>query len=144
VAATGVGASITPAYREKFRTLFFGLKKNLELGQRILVGEVSPERLIRLSKEELADKEALELRNMVLEKSRKRVVLDDEAAAKFSTAANQALVRKELQVCCHLWPQRRRGQPSSAYTASGFTGYTRSTAEAIRTVQPSWKAVLPQ
>jgi hypothetical protein len=60
---------------------------------------VKPEQLVRMNKEELDDAHSLKLRQEVLEKSRKRVVLDDEAAAKFSTAANKAMANKELQVC---------------------------------------------
>lgn len=62
---------------------------------------------MRMSKEEMDDAHTTKLRQEVLEKSRKRVVLDDEAAAKFSTAANKAMANKELRVrLCSLAAQQ--------------------------------------
>lgn len=97
----GKAASITTAYREKFRTLFFSLKKNQDLCKRLLMGDLQPAQLVRMSKEEMDDPRNTKLRQEVLAKSKRKVVLDDEAAAKFSTAANKSMANKELQV----WPR---------------------------------------
>jgi hypothetical protein len=94
----GKASEITKQYREKFRLLLAAFRRNHELCKRLLLGHVKPEQLVRMNKEELDDAHSLKLRQEVLEKSRKRVVLDDEAAAKFSTAANKAMANKELQV----------------------------------------------
>lgn len=92
-----------PKYTAQFRTLFFALRKNREAALQVLRGAITPAALVRMSKGALADSQAIKLRQAVLEKSRRMAVLDDEAAAQFSTAANHALRQRELQVlasCC--------------------------------------------
>lgn len=98
LAAAGNPIKITPKYTAQFRMLFFALRKNREAAMQVLRGEVTPDVLVRMSKEALADSKAVKLRQAVLEKSRRMAVLDDEAAAQFSTAANHALRQREIQV----------------------------------------------
>lgn len=97
-AAAGNPIKITPKYTAQFRMLFFALRKNRDAALQVLRGEVTPAALVRMSKEALADSKAVKLRQAVLEKSRRMAVLDDEAAAQFSTAANHALRQREIQV----------------------------------------------
>lgn len=87
-----------PKYTSQFRMLFFALRKNREAALQVLRGGITPAALVRMSKEALADAQAVKLRRAVLEKSRRMAVLDDEAAAQFSTAANHALRQREIQV----------------------------------------------
>lgn len=94
----GKASTITKDYTTRFRLLFFSLKNNHDLCKQLLMANLQPDQFVRLTKEQLADSRNLKLRQEVLEKSRRRVVLDDEAAAMFSTAANLAMANKELQV----------------------------------------------
>jgi hypothetical protein len=90
---------ITADYRAKFRTLYHGLKdaNNTELRARVLSGALPPARLASLTSAELAPPKESQLRQSILAKSNKMTVLDPETAAKFSTAANQSVVRRELE-----------------------------------------------
>lgn len=94
----GKASAITQVYSTKFREVFFSLKKNFDLCKQLLLGDLQPGQLVRMTKEQMDDPRSIKLRQEVLEKSRRRVVLDDEAAAMFSTAANKAMANKELQV----------------------------------------------
>jgi hypothetical protein len=98
-AIAGSAAQITAEYRAKFRTLYLALKSanNQELRSRVLSGEFLPEHLASLSSVELAAPKESQLRQSMLEKSNKMTVIDSETAASFSTAANQSVVRRELE-----------------------------------------------
>eukprot|EP00210_Caulerpa_lentillifera_P008677 g8276.t1 len=76
-------------YKNKFRTLHFNLKdsRNPELRGQVLDGVISPERLVNMTPQELASQELSQWRQKKAEELLKATVLDEEAAAKFSTAA---------------------------------------------------------
>ncbi|XP_057810426.1 uncharacterized protein LOC131024896 [Salvia miltiorrhiza] len=70
---------INKKYKEKGRSLLFNLKdqKNPELRERVMSGEISPERLCSMSAEELASKELSEWRIAKAEEFAQMVVLPD-------------------------------------------------------------------
>eukprot|EP00798_Chlamydomonas_sp_ICE-L_P006239 gene6239-2859_t len=76
-----------------FRSLVFNLKdeRNPDLRARVLHGELSPGDLVKLSPNELASKQLSQWRQMKSEEFDKGKFLDDETAAKFSTAAASLL-----------------------------------------------------
>ncbi|DBA78424.1 TPA: hypothetical protein ACH3X2_007918 [Trebouxia sp. C0005] len=82
-------------YRQKVRSLSYNLRdaSNPELRARVLQGEVTPDRLVQMTPAEMASKELSQWRQQQLQESLRNSVLDEEAAAKFSTAA--ALAAKE-------------------------------------------------
>jgi hypothetical protein len=119
-ANAGGGHDISKEYRAKFRSLYHGLKaaNNPELRCRVLTQDVTPEQLVSMNVAELSSQNESKWRQTMLEKQNKMTVLDVEAAASFSTAANQALRRKEVE-------QREVGSmvvhfPSSPRQSLGF------------------------
>ncbi|KAL9176943.1 hypothetical protein ABFS82_01G026800 [Erythranthe guttata] len=70
---------VNKKYREKGRSLLFNLKdrSNPELRERVMSGEISPQRLCSMSAEELASKELSEWRMAKAEELGKMVVLPD-------------------------------------------------------------------
>ncbi|CAA7039754.1 unnamed protein product [Microthlaspi erraticum] len=70
---------VNKKYREKGRSLLFNLKdkKNPELRERVMSGEISSERLCAMTAEELASKELSEWRQAKAEKMAEMVVLRD-------------------------------------------------------------------
>lgn len=70
---------VNKKYREKGRSLLFNLKdrNNPDLRERVMSGEISPERLCSMSAEELASKELSEWRMAKAEELGKMVVLPD-------------------------------------------------------------------
>mmetsp|Transcript_12607 Transcript_12607/g.31824 ORF Transcript_12607/g.31824 Transcript_12607/m.31824 type:complete len:898 (-) Transcript_12607:834-3527(-) len=85
-------------YRAKYRSLHFNLKDphNPSLRRRVLVGEISPSELVCMTPNELASKELSEWRIKKAAEFEKAVVVDDETAAKYSTAA-AALLQEKLR-----------------------------------------------
>ncbi|KAK9791566.1 hypothetical protein WJX73_005167 [Symbiochloris irregularis] len=76
-------------YRTKFRTLWFNLNDsaNPALRARLLQGDLEPHKFVRLTANELASRELSQWRNEKAEEAMRQTVLDDAAAARFSTAA---------------------------------------------------------
>ncbi|XP_020553330.1 uncharacterized protein LOC105168969 isoform X2 [Sesamum indicum] len=72
-------AGVNKKYKEKGRSLLFNLKdrNNPELRERVMSGEISPERLCSMSAEELASKELSEWRMAKAEEMAQMVVLPD-------------------------------------------------------------------
>ncbi|KAG8381879.1 hypothetical protein BUALT_Bualt05G0018700 [Buddleja alternifolia] len=70
---------VNKKYKEKGRSLLFNLKdrNNPELRERVMSGEISPERLCSMSAEELASKELSEWRMAKAEEMAQMVVLPD-------------------------------------------------------------------
>lgn len=70
---------VNKKYREKGRSLLFNLKdrNNPELGERVMSGDIPPERLCSMSKEELASKELSQWRIAKAEELAQMVVLPD-------------------------------------------------------------------
>ncbi|KAL3147452.1 hypothetical protein ABBQ38_014510 [Trebouxia sp. C0009 RCD-2024] len=87
-------------YRQKVRSLSYNLSdaSNPELRARVLQGEVTPDRLVQMTPNELASKELSQWRQQQLQESLRNSVLDEEAAAKFSTAAALAAKEKRSQM----------------------------------------------
>ena len=79
----------TKDYKTKMRTLHFNLKDphNPDLRAAVLLGNINPEKFVRMTANELANKELAEYRRQKEEEALKMSVLDAEAAARFSTAA---------------------------------------------------------
>ncbi|KAK9828602.1 hypothetical protein WJX72_000989 [[Myrmecia] bisecta] len=86
-------------YKAKYRSLWFNLKdpNNPDLRARVLHGEVDPPTLVRMSANELASRELSQWRQKKAEESLQASVLDEEAAAKFSTAAAMAAGMRSRQ-----------------------------------------------
>ncbi len=76
-------------YKNKLRTLYFNLKdaRNPELRRRVVHGEISPDQLVSMSPKELASQELVAWRQKKKEELLQATVLDEDAAAQFSTAA---------------------------------------------------------
>ncbi|XP_022875508.1 uncharacterized protein LOC111393947 [Olea europaea var. sylvestris] len=74
-----VFGGVNKKYKEKGRSLLFNLKdrNNPELRERVVSGEISPERLCSMSAEELASKELSEWRMAKAEEMAQMVVLPD-------------------------------------------------------------------
>ncbi|DBB00828.1 TPA: hypothetical protein ACH3X1_000756 [Trebouxia sp. C0004] len=87
-------------YRQKVRSLSYNLRdaSNPELRARVLQGEVTPDRLVQMTPAEMASKELSQWRQRQLQESLRNSVLDEEAAAKFSTAAALAAKEKRNQM----------------------------------------------
>ncbi|XVE98526.1 hypothetical protein REPUB_Repub03eG0113500 [Reevesia pubescens] len=70
---------VNKKYKEKGRSLLFNLKdrNNPELGERVISGEIPPERLCSMSAEELASKELSQWRQAKAEELAQMVVLPD-------------------------------------------------------------------
>lgn len=87
-------------YRQKVRSLSYNLRdaSNPELRARVLQGEVTPNRLVQMTPAEMASKELSQWRQQQLQESLRNSVLDEEAAAKFSTAAALAAKEKRNQM----------------------------------------------
>ncbi|XWS17018.1 hypothetical protein CRYUN_Cryun33cG0031600 [Craigia yunnanensis] len=70
---------VNKKYKEKGRSLLFNLKdrSNPELGEKVVSGEIPPERLCSMSAEELASKELSEWRQAKAEELAQMVVLPD-------------------------------------------------------------------
>lgn len=81
--------------------------RNHELRQRVLSGEISPEKLVAMSPKDLAPQELNQWRQKKKEEFLEATVLDEGAAAKFSTAA--ALKQSEV-----LRQQRLKAELSEA------------------------------
>lgn len=126
-------AGITKEYKLKFRTLFFNLKdsNNEELRQRVVLGELSPARLVGMSNDELASQEVSQWRQGILETNKKRVVLDTEAAAKFSTAANQSLRMREIALS-----QEQKAAEEAKRVAAAAAAQRRAKHEAAARSRP--------
>lgn len=82
-------------YKNKFRTLYFNLKdaRNPELRCRVLSGDLTPEHLVSMTPRELASQELSQWRQRKKEELLQATVLDQDAAAKFSTAAALKTIR---------------------------------------------------
>lgn len=88
----------TKAYKERYRTLVFNLKDphNPDLRYHVLLGDITVDRFVQMTAQELANKELAEYRKRKEEEALKMSVLDADAAAKFSTAA--ALEARDTKV----------------------------------------------
>jgi hypothetical protein len=104
--------AIGAQYKAKFRSLLFNLKDpiNPELRARVLTGEVPPARLARMEPHELASRDLAQWRSKREQQHDKELVLDAEAAAKFSTAAAAAVRDEQLR--------HRQGSPQPAAAAA--------------------------
>ncbi|PIA35072.1 hypothetical protein AQUCO_03600022v1 [Aquilegia coerulea] len=72
-------SGVNKKYKEKGRSLLFNLKdrSNPELRERVMSGEITPERLCSMTAEDLASKKLSECRIEIAEKMEKMVVLPD-------------------------------------------------------------------
>ena len=75
---------VTDEYKGKLRSLMFNLKdaNNPDLRGHVLGGQIPPAELVRMSADNLANKELTEWRKKRLEEHDKEIVLDVETAAK--------------------------------------------------------------
>ncbi len=118
-AAGTIGAQ----YKAKFRSLQFNLKdpNNPQLRARVLTGELQPGPLARMEASELASRELVQWRKQREEEHDKELVLDAEAAAKFSTAAAAAL-RDEIMRKRETTPPPAAAAAAAAATATAADG----------------------
>jgi transcription elongation factor S-II len=76
--------SVNNEYKSKLRSLMFNLKdaNNPDLRGHVMGGQIPPAELVRLSADDLANKELAAWRKKRMEEHDKEIVLDVETAAK--------------------------------------------------------------
>jgi len=94
-AAAAVYGAGSKDYAARIRSLRFNLKDphNPDLRRRVLAGVLAPGALVRLTPDQLANKELAAWREQAKEVAMRAAVLDEETAATFSTAAAAAAAR---------------------------------------------------
>ncbi|KAK9863349.1 hypothetical protein WJX84_009565 [Apatococcus fuscideae] len=95
---------VTKDYKLKLRTISANLKdpKNPALRRRVLVGDINPDALVRMESADMASEDLQAWRAKRAEQALKNAVLDEEAAAKFSTAAAvEARIKREAAEKAH-------------------------------------------
>jgi hypothetical protein len=110
-------------YAEKFRSLKFNLKKNHTLSMEVLNGELTPEYLVEMSSEEMANEELQKERVKIKEAADKQAVLVHEEGPRYrKTHKGDELIEQEVVKPIDVSfqaPVRRRTLDQDAANASG-------------------------